>query len=585
MSAQLGQIAQPGRFAQLRRWRPDLLAAVADTVEARRAGLDAMGARWQQAGDLGGGDLGAGGIGSAGWAGAAAAVASTRHTEADAERRHLAESLSAAARALRRAADEAVVVARLAEHVTQVSDQHGLAVTDDARVVLVPGWHLPADPAVAQTVSLVREGAAEQVRGLVDALLAHAAQVDCDLASALGASALRGTVGIGALADPAMSVPRADLPPGLGGPGWTAHDTAAWWSLLTPSDRERLVAEHPDAIGGADGLPAAVRDRANRARLDQAERDVMAERDRLHAPWSPFLPLPIADERWLAASRRVLDQLASLRALRAVLAQADGRTRQLLCLDLSGRLTRAAVSVGDVDRAGHVAVFVGGLSTTVNGDVQRYDARLSELTDLAERQAREHGDGRPVAAVTWMGYEAPQWDDVLDPRRSVLTPSAAMTGAPPLARFLSGLDGADPAGGSPHLSVWAHSYGSTTAGLALSGAQTGVDDLVVLGSPGLGVREVAQLHLAPGHLHVLENADDVIADLGVFGADPDHLRGADVLSTSSATLPGGGTGARSAGHSGYLSPGSTSAWNLAAVAAGTPQLLVRDVVSRTPRSA
>ncbi|MDQ6716333.1 MAG: hypothetical protein M3Z83_09505, partial [Actinomycetota bacterium] len=139
MSAQLGQIAQPGRFAQLRRWRPDLLAAVADTVEARRAGLDAMGARWQQAGDLGGGDLGAGGIGSAGWAGAAAAVASTRHTEADAERRHLAESLSAAARALRRAADEAVVVARLAEHVTQVSDQHGLAVTDDARVVLVPG--------------------------------------------------------------------------------------------------------------------------------------------------------------------------------------------------------------------------------------------------------------------------------------------------------------------------------------------------------------------------------------------------------------------------------------------------------------
>ena len=104
-----------------------------------------------------------------------------------------------------------------------------------------------------------------------------------------------------------------------------------------------------------------------------------------------------------------------------------------------------------------------------------------------------------------------------------------------------------------------------------------MDDLVAFGSPGLGVTDTGALRLAPGHLHVLETGDDVVADSARFGRDPDHLPGADLLSTSRATLPDGTTGRASGGHSQYLEPGSTSAWNIAAVAAGTPQLLVRGV--------
>ena len=107
---------------------------------------------------------------------------------------------------------------------------------------------------------------------------------------------------------------------------------------------------------------------------------------------------------------------------------------------------------------------------------------------------------------------------------------------------------------------------------------------MAFGSPGLGVTDLAALHLPPGRVHVLETGDDVIADSGRFGRDPDRMPGADVLSTVATTLPDGTSGVASGGHSEYVKPGSTSAWNLAAVAAGTPHLLVRSPPCTAPTS-
>jgi len=559
-------------FGDVRRWRADLVAGCARSVAGNRSRLEALGRL-----------LASGPRETATWDGEAARSAQARHTDLVGEHRRMVSAVAATAAALERAAEQVVGIVRLAAAAEEVAGRHGLAVTEQGQLVAVPGWPVPADPGEAQVAALARERAGWEVRDDLQQLLVRAAKVDSALraalveaAAGLVAMSAGGTIaqiwaGSGRGDDPRLPL----VPTGFGGPGWTPWDSAAWWRLLTSGEQERVVLEQPELVGPADGVPAWARDRANRTLLDRVETWLTEEQARLHPPAGPVPPLLPTGNPWVEQSSRVVAQLASVRALREVVSQRDGRVRQLLLIDTSGRLTKAAVAVGDVDRAGHVAVFIGGLTTTVNGDVRRYDTAMGQMTDLARRQSRAGGDGRDVAAVTWMGYEAPQWNDVIEPSRSVLLRRAAEAGAPHLADFANGVDAAGGPGEPPQLTVWAYSYGSPTAGLALAGTNTGVDDLVAFGSPGLGVRDAAQLRLPTGHLHVLETGDDVVADLARFGRDPDHLPGADVLSTSRMPLPDGTTGRESRGHSHYLEPGSTSAWNIAAVAAGTPQLLVR----------
>ena len=47
----------------------------------------------------------------------------------------------------------------------------------------------------------------------------------------------------------------------------------------------------------------------------------------------------------------------------------------------------------------------------------------------------------------------------------------------------------------PHLTVIGHSYGSTTTGTALRDHVTGVDDAVLVGSPGANVEHASRLPL------------------------------------------------------------------------------------------
>jgi len=561
-------------FAQVRLWRADLVGECARSVAANRARLEALGSLLTHSDPR-----------VARWDGEGAESAQARHTEVVSEHRRMVTAVASTAAVLERAAEQVAGLLHLAQAAEDVARRHGLTITDHGLVVTVPDWPAPSDPVAAQLASQAQERARWEVRDDLEQLLARAAEVDATLRGALVAAA-GGDVASPVLAGVAQAWETAEgvaadgprspsIPEGLGGPGWTAWDNAAWWDLLTANEQEQVILEHPERVGPADGVPAWARDRANRTLLDRGETWLVQEQARLHPPPGPVPPLLPAGHLWAEQTGRVMAQLASVRALKAVVSQRDGITRQLLLVDISGRLTKAAVSVGDVDRARHVAVFVGGLTTSVNGDVRRYDTTMGQMTALAQRQSSTHGDGRDVAAVTWMGYEAPQWNDIIQPDRSVLLRRAAEAGAPQLARFANGLDAARAPGEQPHLTVWAHSYGSPTAGLALAGSNTGVDELAAFGSPGLGVRDTAQLHLPPGRLHVLETGDDVVADSGRFGRDPDHLPGADVLSTSTMPLPDGTTGVASGGHSEYLKPGSTSAWNIAAVAAGTPQLLVR----------
>jgi hypothetical protein len=273
-----------------------------------------------------------------------------------------------------------------------------------------------------------------------------------------------------------------------------------------------------------------------------------------------------------AALAVVREKLAGLDAIESLLRET--RDRQLLVLDIRGsRQLLAAVAVGDVDTADHVAVFTPGFGTTVAGSLATYDSSMAELSSVARSESLKYGDGGSVATVSWLGYEAPQWGEWYDPGgRFVTSDSSAQAGAASLADFYRGIDASR--SDDPHLTALGHSYGSTTTGIALQ-HETGVDSAVVFGSPGIGTSHVEDLDVPDGQVFRIEARRDAVADLGHFGIDPTHVDGIAGLSARDATLDGT-TYRESTGHSAYLSDDTTSQHNIAAVVAGASGRMVLD---------
>ena len=86
-----------------------------------------------------------------------------------------------------------------------------------------------------------------------------------------------------------------------------------------------------------------------------------------------------------------------------------------------------------------------------------------------------------------------------------------------------------------HQSVISHSYGSTTAGIAMRDIGEGVvDELVYTGSPGAGVSSVGTLGVDADHTWVSATPHlDPVRGMGLdvnFGRNPEHLEGIGHLS-------------------------------------------------------
>lgn len=155
--------------------------------------------------------------------------------------------------------------------------------------------------------------------------------------------------------------------------------------------------------------------------------------------------------------------------------------RVLHCDEHAGEIVLA---LGDPATARHVAVLVPGTGADL--------AHLEDPTDpssapLGWARALRAAAGDDTAVVLWIGYRTPRLGTV-----ESLTGAAAREGAARLARFLIGLRSRRL--DAPHLTLVGHSYGAvvlTTAAPRL-GLGPG-DDLVLLGSPGAGVRTTAEL--------------------------------------------------------------------------------------------
>jgi len=92
----------------------------------------------------------------------------------------------------------------------------------------------------------------------------------------------------------------------------------------------------------------------------------------------------------------------------------------------------------------------------------------------------------------------------------VALPRAAHVSEAPLDSFADGLR-ATHVGDRSHNTVLGHSYGSLVAGVTARDRGLDADELVLIGSPGVGVDRAAQLHGVPaGHVWAAAAANDPV---------------------------------------------------------------------------
>lgn len=499
---------------------------------------------------------------------------------------------------------------------------------DDARtygfsIDPISGTVTPTDAALCGDPLYALQQADLEVR--IRELLAAAEAADAGLAQAFATAGEHASPAGGELsvAD-ALARPMPDDPKQF-------HD---FWMSLSPEQRRALFERDP-MIANHDGMPAVDRDYYNRQRLPRELAQAQLAQARVedleaqHPDWAKGENIPPENkpgaiffdrpkyEAWQREYDKARDGARHLPDLEAVEnAVRDRSDRQLLLLDTNtGQQAHAAIAVGDVDTADHVSVTTPGLNTTVHGAIEgmaeeAINARTEALVqlDLARR-----GD-ETVAAVAWIGYDAPQIPGGQDLGASlaggwdVSHDDLAQAGAQDLARFYDGINVSHQ--GPLDLTAIGHSYGSLTTGLALQvPGDHGVDNALFYGSPGIQATTPADLGLADGHVFTMLTPDDPIAwvydgppiahaaapllphpfdDLaqtmlggmdisgaGEFGPNPATNPNFTQLATGSVTVPDGRMLGAASGHSDYPrwdganNQPYTTGYNIAAVIAGT----------------
>lgn len=304
----------------------------------------------------------------------------------------------------------------------------------------------------------------------------------------------------------------------------TEEEVAQWWSSLSDKQKAQLIEDHPYEIGSLNGVDGTSRDKANRKVLKKELAKIETDRNEMMRENSQH-PGSYGEDQFA----RLKERKRALEEVQKTLdkSKKDGMPRQLLSLDVDHNRVTAAVAQGNVDTAKHIGVIVPGMRTDVANDLDDYDDKASVMG----ANVRKHAHGEEVAMVSYLGYDAPQGV------REAMWIEKAEEGAKGLSGFLNGLDASREHGaGDAHVTVAGHSYGSTTAGKALTMVNDGVvDDLIQFGSPGSGVQSVDEFHLEKGHAWVsaAPYREDMVQDIGDdgrFGKDPNKMPGYNHLS-------------------------------------------------------
>ncbi|WP_406515414.1 alpha/beta hydrolase family protein [Streptomyces sp. NBC_00873] len=258
----------------------------------------------------------------------------------------------------------------------------------------------------------------------------------------------------------------------------------AWWAGLTQEQREEYLAVYPDQIGNLDGIPAVVRDAANRDNLQLLIGKLEGQE-----------------------GDKAETQLAGLREIDRQLH--DGRKPPMFLLGIGDEGNgRAIVSYGNPDTARNVSAYVPGLNTSLDEEFTKADLKRARDTAMG---TLNHAPSS--AAIVWLGYDAPQTPDGLR-SLAVMGDERAERGGSAFNGFMSGLVATND-NENPHLTAIGHSYGSRTVGAATQqgGGIPGVDDIVLVGSPGVGVDHAEDLGVGKDHVFVGAAEHDIVTML------------------------------------------------------------------------
>lgn len=314
---------------------------------------------------------------------------------------------------------------------------------------------------------------------------------------------------------------------------WTPSQNAAWWNSLNEKQRRHLINHCPDEIRHLDGLPASVRDEANRNAL----KGYVDANGKEHAGALKDARDDLQKAKDKSASEEEIEQLKEKVAdLEAIELETDNDFREhsgltptyLLDFDYDEKYhrTTAIVSSGDPDTASYVSTLVPGIGTNVRGDLGDYIKRNENL----RAQTAEAGtDPNDVATISYLGYVAPKND--FGHLYQAADIGYADRAAPGLARFEEGLRASGKANGHSFTNtVIGHSYGSTTAGKAMTQVAEGtVDNFIMCGSPGAGAESIDQYNVPKGHVYESSVPEgDAVQGLGpdnTYGTNPKKLDG------------------------------------------------------------
>ncbi len=307
----------------------------------------------------------------------------------------------------------------------------------------------------------------------------------------------------GGVADPADAA-LDTLPPA----GASAEEVNAWWDGLTRAEQQAIIAAAPGSIGNLDGIPAGARDEANTVAL---ERDL--------ADWENVESqgLITDDERtWLENARAAQDARQEIEDRVDPITGLPIETQLYLydpaAFDGDGAI---GISAGNLDTADNVAVLTPGFGT--DGESAPYQADRAATMYESTRFLDPHASN---ATMFWIGYDAPDnapWDEGWD-GAGVVSEQMATVGGERLADAIDGLRaGRD--GEPAHLTAIGHSYGSTTTGHAAHDHGLPVDDLVFVGSPGVGgdTNNAGDTGVDPEHVWAGANSRDPVTYLANHG--------------------------------------------------------------------
>ena len=359
-------------------------------------------------------------------------------------------------------------------------------------------------------------------------------------------------------------------------PGTAPRDAQRWWADLDTNARTALLRDDPELLGNLDGLPPEVRNAANRRALIMGLASTRDDLAQVNAWLAAHDTGDFQDDTRLATPTEVRDRMARHQELVRLLAwyehiSADLESAermheptrnpypiQLLIMDphaFDGD-GRAALAFGDVATAANVTYVVPGLNQYVNPEFGRTIGNAFNV-----QVAAHHADkSSTFATEAWLGYHSPDWSEVgFDGR--------AGHGAEELAAELRGLQ-AVRRFNDPHLTVIGHSYGSTTVGYtAMRHADLGIDDLILVGSPGTGADRASDLQVPAGHVWVGAASGDAVDLLRNFGSDPAdgsfgaHRFSAESDGRNSVTVTLGE-------HSRYFTPDTESLYNIGNIVNG-----------------